>query len=306
MLATNRFPDASAGSPCVFAASALAASCASTAHASRATGRDRLRLRQGRRPVHPRAEGAPGELRGAQGARPREASRLAGPPDARPPAGRHRQAGSGRRRARACQRAEPVEPGHRRRAAARPSRAAEQAAHASRRQDGARVADRSHARHAAGRLRPPARREAARLARLPRRELARRHHDAGPCHESQRRVRPRIPRGAGHDRAEGRQPRRRPGLDHREHAHVLQSHGAAHDHRRPGYAGQASRIRRRSRAHVLSEQRRSQGDDRPAPDRHRPPPHRRRPRRQRADHQGHAGPARGGRANHLRDRQGQA
>ena len=71
------------------------------------------------------------------------------------------------------------------------------------------------------------------------------------------------------------------------------------DHR-PRHAGQAARVRRRSRPHVLPEQRRSQRDDRH-------PAHRRRRAAPRADdgdqrhhHQGHAGADRGRRTDHQR------
>ena len=47
----------------------------------------------------------------------------------------------------------------------------------------------------------------------------------------------------------------------RRDAHVLPRHGAAHRHRHSRHAGQAPRVRGRSRPDLLFEQRRSQGDD---------------------------------------------
>ena len=63
----------------------------------------------------------------------------------------------------------------------------------------------------------------------------------------------------------------RPGadVDHGEHANFLPRHGAAHDHDHSRHAGQTPRVRGRSRPHVLSEQRRPQGDDGSAPHRDR-------------------------------------
>ena len=59
-------------------------------------------------------------------------------------------------------------------------------------------------------------------------------------------------------------------------AQFLARHRAAHHHRRARHGGQAPRVRRRDRPHVLPEQRRPQGNDRHAPHRRRCAPHLRR------------------------------
>ena len=61
-----------------------------------------------------------------------------------------------------------------------------------------------------------------------------------------------------------------------------QGHRPAHHHHRSGHARQATGVRGRGRPDVLPEQRRPQGNDRPAPHRHRPAADRGRPRRERA------------------------
>ena len=48
-------------------------------------------------------------------------------------------------------------------------------------------------------------------------------------------------------------------VGHGEHPHLLPRHRAAHDHDRARHAGQAARVRRGGRPHVLPEQRRHQG-----------------------------------------------
>ena len=117
---------------------------------------------------------------------------------------------------------------------------------------------------------------------------------------------PGVPRGAGHHRAAQRQPRGRADLDNVEHAYVLQGHGTADDHHRSRHAGQAARVRRRNRSHLLPEQRRSQGDDRSPPHRRRPAAHCRAAGDERDHDQGFAR-SRGRRLAHPgRDRQGPA
>ncbi len=64
---------------------------------------------------------------------------------------------------------------------------------------------------------------------------------------------------------------------------------AAHDHGHSGHAGQAPRVRGRNRPHLLPEQRRPQGNDRPAAHRHRRAAHRAGHGDQRDLDQGHAG-----------------
>ena len=56
-------------------------------------------------------------------------------------------------------------------------------------------------------------------------------------------------------------------------AHVLPGHRAADGHHRARHAGQAARVRGGDRPHVLPEQRRPEGDDRPAAHRRRRAPH---------------------------------
>ena len=71
---------------------------------------------------------------------------------------------------------------------------------------------------------------------------------------------PGVPRRAGHRRPAQRHARRR--ADRRSTASTRTFYrvtGAEDDHHHPRYAGQAPRVRRRGRPHVLSEQRRSQG-----------------------------------------------
>ena len=70
---------------------------------------------------------------------------------------------------------------------------------------------------------------------------------------------PGVPRRADHRRPAQHHARGRARVGHGEHAHVLPRHRAAHDHDRPRHAGQAPRVRRRGRPHVLPEQRRPQG-----------------------------------------------
>ena len=72
------------------------------------------------------------------------------------------------------------------------------------------------------------------------------------------------------------------------HAQLLPRHRAAHDHDHPRHAGQAARVRGRDRPHVLPEQRRPQGNDRPAAHRHRRAAHRADRGDQRDLDQGHA------------------
>ena len=107
-------------------------------------------------------------------------------------------------------------------------------------------------------------------------------------------VRPGVPRVAGHDRpAQRARSRTRctpcPARTHNS----IRVTAPRTDHDHPRHAGQAPRVRRRSRPDVLSEQRRSQGNDRPAAivvDARRIAPI---TAHQRAHDQGHAGAHRG-------------
>ena len=65
--------------------------------------------------------------------------------------------------------------------------------------------------------------------------------------------------------------RRRAAVGVDGHAQLLPRHRAAHDHRHPRHAGQAPRVRGRDRPDVLPEQRRRQGNARPAAHRDRQP-----------------------------------
>ncbi len=96
------------------------------------------------------------------------------------------------------------------------------------------------------------------------REQPRRLHGVRALLRPEHRLRPGLPRGADHRRSAQGHARQRAGVGHRRDAHVLPRHGATHDHDHPGYARQASRIRRVGRPDVLLEQRRRQRSHRPA------------------------------------------
>ena len=182
---------------------------------------------------------------------------------------------------------------------------------AARGQDRARDADRADARPAAARPRPAAGPEAAGVARLPRGEQPRRLHGARALRRRQRRLRPGLPRRAGHDRPAQRHVRGRAVRARRPRTQqLLPRHRAADDHDHPRHAGQAPRVRGGGRPHVLPEQRRPQGDDRPAADRGRPaapradhaPPTRSRSRTRRSASQAAGTPHRGHRQGAARGR----
>ena len=75
--------------------------------------------------------------------------------------------------------------------------------------------------------------------------------------QHQPRLRPDVPRRAGHRRSAQRDARGRAERGRRRDAHLLPRHRAAHGARHPRHAGQAPRVRRRGRPDVLPEQRRS-------------------------------------------------
>ena len=100
-------------------------------------------------------------------------------------------------------------------------------------------------------------------------------------------LRPRLPRRPDHDRPPQRHvPGRRHGAV-RHDPDLLPGDRPANDHHHPGHGREAPRVRGRGRSDVLPEQRRPEGDDRPAADGGRPPPHRADRRHQRGVGPGH-------------------
>ena len=242
----------------------------------------------------------------AAGVAAREAARGAGSSDARPAAGSAEQAGRGAGRISDRGGHESGQRRHRRCAAQNPRAAANARGRAQRGQDPARDVDRQVAESRAGGLRAAGRRAAAHLAGLPRCQRARRLHRHRALRQPQHRLRSDVPRRSHHDRLEQRDAR--PGARRGVvgDAEFLQGHRAANHHRRARHGGQTPRVRRRGRPHVLLEQRRPQGNDRPAAHRRRCAPDCAVDGDQRADDQGHAGTGRRGRTHHSGDRQGAA
>ena len=149
----------------------------------------------------------------------------------------------------------------------------DQSRRGARRKNAARDAHRAGARPAAARPRSADRREDARFADIPRREQpSDLPHDCALVGH-QPRLRLHVPRNADHDRSAERVARHRARRCCRRDADVFPCHRQKHRPRHPRYAGQASGVRGRSRAHVLSEQRRPERNAGPDAARARRAPH---------------------------------
>ena len=185
-----------------------------------------------------------------------------------------------------------------------PWSAADQGRHSGRRQDAARGDHRPEHGGSAAWRRPARRGQPARVPGLSRSQRPRHLLRHRQVHEHQRRLRSHVSRSGHLHRSPECPTQSGADLGGQRDAQFLEGDDAADGHHHSGHAGQAARVRRRSRSHVLFEQRRSEGDHRHPPDRRRRQASGGDDRHQRHHHQGHTRAGDGGGPHHHRHRQG--